>query len=130
MNKLDLAVIFSIGAALALSPAHVAAQAAEKPISMGIKTEHITDGGLDGAGITSLLPGHTGAALGFKVGDIIIKVDGKPISPDVLAEYRKQKKVGDQLNFTVIRAGAEVEISGTAMAAPEGAPAPTPQPEG
>ncbi|HWH17679.1 MAG TPA: PDZ domain-containing protein [Allosphingosinicella sp.] len=129
MNKFKFAAIFAAGAALALSSAQVAAQEEAKPISMGMKLEHVTEGGTEGGEVTAMLPDRTGAALGFKVGDILIEAGGKPITPEVLREYMKDKKAGDQLSFKVKRAGAVVELTGKALPAPEGAPAPTAQPQ-
>lgn len=117
MNKLHFALIYASGAALLLSPTYVAAQGANKPVSMGMKLEHVTKGGVEGGEVTAMLPGRTGEALGFKVGDILIEADGKPITGDVLREYMKDKKEGDQLIFKVKR-GAEVfELKGNAVAA-------------
>lgn len=123
MNKLNFAVILAAGAALALSPAHVAAQAAPKPISLGLQLQVKPDG----AEVLQTLPDRTGAAMRFKVGDILIEAGGRPISQEVLQEFLKQTKEGDQVSFKVKRAGAVVELTGKAMVAPEGAPAPTVQ---
>ena len=127
MTKLKFVALAVAGTALVLSSQPAAAQSA-KPISMGMKTDHVMEGGTEGAGVIEMRPGHTGAAMGFKVGDIIFEVGGKPISPEVLREYMKTKQVGDQLRFKVKRAGAVVELSGTAKAAPEAPPAPATQP--
>ena len=118
MNNLKFATIFAAGAALALSPALAAAQPSANPISMGMKLEHVTEGGMEGGKVTAMLPGRTGAALGFKVGDILIEAGGKPITPDVLREYMKDKKGGDQLIFKVKRGDEVVELKGNAVAAP------------
>ena len=124
MNRLKLAAI--LAAALALSPAHVAAQAA-KPVSLGIQFSGNPEG--TEAEVVQMLPDRTGAAIGFKVGDILIEAGGKPISPEALMAYMKQAKEGDQVSFKVRRAGTVVELSGTGMAAPEGAPPMTAQPQ-
>ena len=75
-------------------------------------------------------PDGTGAAMGLQVGDIVMEVDGKPISREVVQEHAQRTKVGDQISFKVKRAGAIVELTGKALAAPEGAPAQTAQPQG
>ena len=126
MNKLNFAVILAAGAALALSPAHVAAQAEAKPASLGVQF----NGTPEGAEVITILPGRGGEAIGFKVGDLLIEAGGKPISQEVLMEYMKEKKAGDQLSFKVKRGGAVVELSGTAIAAPEGSAPLPPQPQG
>jgi predicted metalloprotease with PDZ domain len=125
MNKLNFAAILAAGAALALSPAHVAAQAEAKPVSMGIRLKPHAEGGE----VAVLLPGLTGAAVGFEVGDILIEAGGTPVSPKVLQEYMKTVRAGDQVSFKVKRAGAVVELTGKGVAAPEGASAPMAQPQ-
>ena len=128
MNKLNFAAILAAGAALALSPTHVAAQATAKPVSLGIQFSGVP-GGTE-AEVVKMLPDRSGAAIGFKVGDILIEAGGKPVSREVLMEYMKQVKVGDQLSFKVKRAGQVLELTGKGMAAPEGSPPLPEQPEG
>ncbi len=118
MNKLKTALICAAGAALALSPAQAAAQPAAKPINMGLKLEHVTEGGREGGKITAMLPGRIGAVLGFKIGDILIEAGGRPITPAVLREYMKDKTGGDPLMFKVKRGDEVVELKGNAVAAP------------
>lgn len=127
MNKLQFAAVLAAGAALALSPAQVAAQAAAKPVSLGIQFSGNPEG--TEAEVVEMLPDRTGAAIGFKVGDILIEAGGKPISREALMAYMQQVKEGDQVSFKVKRAGAVVELTGKGMAAPEGAPTLTPQPQ-
>ncbi len=125
MSKLTFVVV---AAALALSPAQVAAQAAAKPVSLGIQFSGNPEG--TEAEVVKMLSDRTGAAIGFKVGDILIEAGGKPVTREVLMAYMKEKKEGDQLSFKVKRGGGVVELTGTGMAAPEGAPALIAQPEG
>ena len=126
MIKLNFAAALAAGAALALSPAHVAAQAEAKPVSLGIAFSPTPEG----AEVMQMLPDRTGAAIGFKVGDILIEAGGKPISQEVLMDYMKQLKEGDQVNFKVKRGDAVVELTGKGMAAPEGSPPLPPPPQG
>ncbi len=126
MNKSKFAAILAAGAALALSPAHLGAQAAPKPVSLGVQLT----GSAEGAEVTALLPDRTGAALGLKVGDILVEAGGKPISREVLQEYMKQLKEGDEVSFKVKRAGELLDLKAKGKAAPEGAPTPTVQPQG
>ena len=121
MNKSKFAAILVAGAALALSPAHVAAQATAKPVSFGAQLQPKPEG----VEITALLPGRTAAAVGLKVGDILIEVGGKPVSQEVFQAYMQQAKPGDQVSFKAKRGDAVLELTGKAVAAPEGAPAPT-----
>lgn len=124
MKNLKFATMFAIGAALALSPAHVAAQAAGKQVSFGAQIQAKPDG----PEIAALLPDRTAAMIGFKVGDILLEVGGQPVSREAFGAYMNGKKEGDVLSFKVRRAGAVVELSGKAVSAPEGTPAPATQP--
>lgn len=127
MTRFKFAVLLAAGAALALSPAHVAAQEAARPVSLGVKFSGNPEG--TEAEVVEMLPDRTGAAIGFKVGDILIEVDGKPVSREVLMAYMKESKEGDQLSFKVRRAGAVIELAGKGMAAPEGSPPLTAEPQ-
>lgn len=71
-----------------------------------------------------MLPDRTAAAIGFKVGDILLEAGGTPISQEVLMEYLKEKKEGDSLSFKVKRADEVIELTGKAVATPAGAAAP------
>jgi S1-C subfamily serine protease len=125
MSKLHLAVV--VAAAVALSSAPIAAETTAKPVSLGIQFSGNPEG--TEAEVVQMLPDRTGAAIGFKVGDILIEAGGKPLSREALMAYMKQLKEGDQVSFKVRRAGAIVELTGTGMAAPEGSPPlPTPSP--
>lgn len=124
MTRFKFALLLAAGAALALSPAHLAAQAAAKPVSLGLQIQVKPDG----PEIVAMLPDRTGAAIGFKLGDILLEAGGKPISQEVLQDYVKQVKEGDQVSFKVKRAGEVLDLTGKAVAAPEGAPAPIVQP--
>ena len=117
MNKLLFVTIL----ALVLSSPQVAAQSAATPVSLGVQFL-ITE---EGPEVTDMLPGRTGATIGFKLGDILLEAGGKPISEEVLMEYLQSKKAGDQVSFKVKRADAVVELTGKAIATPEGAQTPT-----
>jgi S1-C subfamily serine protease len=111
MSKLKFTAILAAGAALALSPAHVAAQAGP-PIQLKQHAE--------GAEVAVMLPDGPAAVLGLKVGDIVLEVGGKAISREVLQEYMSSKKEGDPVSFKVKRAGAVIDVNGKAPAPPQG----------
>ena len=117
MNTLKFAAILAGGAALALSPAYVAAQAGP---AIQLKQHP------EGAEVAVMVADGPAASLGLKLGDIVLEVGGKAISPEVLQEYMKDKKEGDQVSFKVKRAGAVVDVTGKA---PAGMAAPA-QPQG
>jgi S1-C subfamily serine protease len=116
MTKLNFAAIFIAGSALTLSPGPVVAQAPAKAVSLGIQFAGNPEN--DEAEVMKMLPGRTGAAMGFKVGDILTEAGGKPVSREVLTDYLKDKKEGDQLSFKVRRGDNVIELTGKAMAAP------------
>jgi len=105
MNKLKFSAILAAGAALALSSAHASAQSGP-PMQFKPHAE--------GAEVANIIP--AAEVLGLKVNDIVLEVGGKPISPQVLQEYLKDKQAGDPVSFKVKRAGAIVDVTGTAPA--------------
>lgn len=115
MNKLKFAAIVALGVAMALSPAQIAAQEAAKPLSLRVNLDHTAEGDTQ---VTRILPGGTGEALGFRVGDILLEADGKPMSAEVYNAYMKDKKEGDDLVFKVKRGDAVLELTGKGVAAP------------
>jgi S1-C subfamily serine protease len=130
MNGSKLAALLAAGAAaLALSPTPLAAQEAAKRISLGMAIDHMADDQTEGGEVTAMLPDRTGAALGFKVGDIIIEAGGKPISGAAFREYMQARKPGDELVFKVKRGDSVLVLKGIGLAASEGAPTLTAQPQ-
>ena len=129
MTKVKFAAILGAAAALALSSGHAGAQAPATAVSLGIQFYGNAEG--TAAEVVKMLPDRTGAAIGFKVGDVLIEAGGKPLSREVLMEYMKRVKVGEQLSFKVKRGGQIIELTGPGMAAPEGSPPlPPPEPQG
>lgn len=120
MNKLNFVAMLAAGAAIGLSPTHAGAQEAARPI-LGVRIQVQPEGPV----ISEILPGQTAAAIGFQVGDVLLEAGGRPISQEVLQEYWGQVREGDQVTFRVQRAGAVIELTGRAVAAPNDAPAPT-----
>ena len=117
MKKFKFAAILAAGAALALAPANVAAQAGP---AIQLKPH------AEGAEVAVMAPDGPAAALGLKVGDIVLEVGGKAISPEVLTAYMQDKKEGDEVSFRVKRAGAVLDVIGKAP----GPMAAAPQPQG
>jgi len=74
----------------------------------------------EGALISQVYAGSPAEQAGLKVGDVVIEVDGAKIknSQDVVREVLK-KKVGQKVNFVVLREGQRVEISVTTAQMPE-----------
>ncbi len=100
MNRFKFTALIAAGAALAL-PTYVAAQDGP-PIQLKRHSE--------GAEVT-VLRGRA-LDLGLKIGDIVMEVGGKAISPQVLQEYMEGKKEGDPVSFKVKRAGTIVDVAG------------------
>ena len=118
MNKFAYAVISRRRKRAGPVAIPAAAQAESKPISMGIKLMRTPAG----PAVGSIAPDRTGAALGFKVGDLLLDSDGKPITPQVLEAYMDGKEVGDELSFKVKRGETVIELKGKGLAAPEAIP--------
>jgi len=128
MIRTPFLAIVAACAALALAPAPVEAQTPAKPVSLGLQFSGNEEG--NEAEVVQMLPDRTGAAIGFKVGDVLIEAGGKPLSREVLMAYMQEVKEGDQVRFKVRRAGQIIELTGKGMAAPEGSAPLTPQPQG
>lgn len=107
MNKSTFATMLAAPIALALSPAHVAAQAGP-PIQLKQHPE--------GAEVIIMVPGGPASSLGLQVGDIVLEVGGKPISREALQEYMNSKQEGDAVSFKVKRAEAVIDVAGKAPA--------------
>ncbi len=74
----------------------------------------------EGALISQVYSGSPAEQVGLKVGDVVIEVDGVKItnSQDVVREVLK-KKVGQKVNFVVLREGKRTPISVTTAQMPE-----------
>ncbi len=74
----------------------------------------------EGALISQVYSGSPAEQIGLKVGDVAIEVDGVKItsSQDVVREVLK-KKVGQKVNFVVLREGKRTQISVTTAQMPE-----------
>jgi len=71
-----------------------------------------TKGDTDGA-VTAVDPQSPAAAAGFKVGDAITAVNGKPVkpTPGMMATKAVFGQRGDTLHLTLKRAGSQVDVS-------------------
>jgi serine protease Do len=66
---------------------------------------------VEGVIVTDVSPGSPAQKAGFKEGDLIIEVNNEPIKDDqTLIELIQMSKVGDVLNFKVLRGGREIYI--------------------
>jgi S1-C subfamily serine protease len=81
-----------------------------------------TKGETDGT-VTAIDPESAAAAAGFKVGDAVIAVNGKPVqpTPGMIASKGVFGQRGDTLHLTLKRAGAQLDVS--FVRAAENAPA-------
>ncbi|CUS76797.1 serine protease Do [Candidatus Kryptonium thompsonii] len=65
----------------------------------------------EGVIVTDVSPGSPSQRAGFKEGDLIVEVNGEPIKDEQsLIEIIKTAKVGDVLNFKVIRDGKTIGL--------------------
>ncbi len=68
-----------------------------------------------GALITSVAPGGAAAAAGLKVGDVVISVNGSPVTPDHLFDPQAfQIPAGQTVSLQVLRGKAQITVSITA----------------
>jgi putative serine protease PepD len=67
---------------------------------------------LDGATVESIAAGSPASKSDLKVGDLITKVDGKPVSgsSDVVVAVRAHQP-GESVKLTVVRRGKTLEIT-------------------
>jgi serine protease Do len=74
----------------------------------------------EGALISQVYSGSPAEQIGLKVGDVVIEVDGGKVtsSQDVVREVLK-KKVGQKVNFVILRDGKRTEVSLTTAQMPE-----------
>jgi serine protease Do len=74
----------------------------------------------EGALISQVYGGSPAEKTGLKVGDVVVEVDGVKIanSQDVVREVLK-KKIGQKVNFVVLREGKRTQISVTTAQMPE-----------
>ena len=65
------------------------------------------------ARVAEVLPDSPAAAAGFRAGDLITEINGKPIADAGEVTRKVALSSGDAVRFTVERAGAEVEVIAT-----------------
>ena len=114
-------------AALALALATVAdaqlaqptAATAQPQVGLGLGIEPSSEGPKVG-----FVPAAgTGAAIGVRVGDILVKFGERPVpGPQTWGEYSKGMKVGDPVSITIRRNGRTLELKGNALPPPPSAP--------
>jgi serine protease Do len=73
----------------------------------------------EGAVVSQVFEGSPAEKAGFKVGDIVVSIDGVKIknSQDVVREVLK-KQVGQRIQFVVVREGKELDIPATTFEMP------------
>ncbi|HVG48526.1 MAG TPA: hypothetical protein VM899_10385, partial [Rubellimicrobium sp.] len=117
---------FAGAAALALSVAAIAdaqqapptaatAQPAPLEVGAGLGLEPTSEG----PKVVFLPKGGTGAALGVRVGDIVLKYGEISVTgPQSWREYAQGMKVGDPVSITVRRDGRTIKLKGKGLAPP------------
>jgi putative serine protease PepD len=99
-------------------------------VSLAEGTAKVGDDERTGAVVASLVKGGPAAAAGLKKGDVLTAVNGEPaLSPEALTAWVRSYKVGDTVELTVVRDGAEKKITVKLGAAPATQAAPAPAPE-
>lgn len=111
-----LSILSAIGL-IALLPAPLAAQAVQ-PAALGVQLNDMAEPGK--ILVHKVLPGLTAQAVGLKEGDELMEINGtKPADADAVVALVATLKAGDPVKITVRRAGARLELSGTAAARPD-----------
>ena len=75
----------------------------------------------EGALISQVYDGSPAETSGLREGDVIVEIDGKKVlnSQEVIREVLK-KKVGEKIEFVVIREGKSIKVSVTTLPMPSG----------
>lgn len=116
----------AIVAALAGAPAAAAEQGAAPAVALGVGMENRPDG----IRVARVFPGGTAAAIGVQEGDVILQVGGRAATgPEVVGQYVSGLAVGDPVSVQISRDGRTVELTGRALARPEGFQVGQPAPE-
>jgi hypothetical protein len=92
---------------------------AQPQIGLGLGIEP----GPEGLKVGFIAPRGTGAGLGVRVGDILLKYGEIPVTgPQTWREYVQGMSVGDPVSITVTRDGRTIELTGRGLAPPPSAP--------
>ncbi|OKL53954.1 hypothetical protein BSZ39_06820 [Bowdeniella nasicola] len=115
----------SIGLGFAI-PANLASRVADQLIANGVAEhaflgvglatgEATTESGVrSGAQVRSVEEGSPAANAGVKIGDVIVAVDGEPVSSaDSLVGFVRQYASGDKVTLTVVRGGKDTKVDVT-----------------
>src|SRR6185503_17267917 len=85
---------------------------AERRAILGVQMGEAVEGG--GAPITRLTPGSGAEKAGLKSGDVLVKIDGAPITAsNQVSDSLSEKKPGDVVTVVVQRNGAAEEVKVT-----------------
>jgi putative serine protease PepD len=85
---------------------------------LGVSTADSTDGGL-GTEIQSVEPGTPAASAGLQVGDVIVGIDGNPVSGQAdLGRAIRAAGPGGTIKLTITRGGAKQDITVTLATRP------------
>lgn len=112
---------FSIALALSLAMAGAPPAAAQtaRPAALGVQLNDMAEPGK--ILVHKVMPGLTAHAVGLKEGDELVEINGtRPSNADAVVALVGTLKAGDPVKMIVRRAGAQLELSGTAAARPEG----------
>ncbi|MBX7133160.1 MAG: alpha/beta fold hydrolase [Fimbriimonadaceae bacterium] len=73
-----------------------------------------------GQGLVCQAPikGLTAEKIGLKAGDIVLTLNGKPVSASMIGSTIRETKSGSTLNFQVVRDGKVIDVAGTLLEKP------------
>jgi S1-C subfamily serine protease len=88
---------------------------------LGVQTREFQSG--PGAYVAGLTPGAPAAHAGLQVGDVVVGVDGEPVTiPEDISTAIQDRKPGEQIQIEVQRAGARKTLQVTLGNRPESSP--------
>lgn len=64
------------------------------------------------------LPGLTAAALGFRAGDMVLRLGGAPVTASTIADVIRSTRAGTQLEFAIVRDGKPETLKGPLLEKP------------
>jgi membrane-associated protease RseP (regulator of RpoE activity) len=119
-----IVICLSIAALLLLSVGIVAAQRGggdggrgrnpDRPfVGVMFAVNEATEGDAGGVVITEVIPGSPAETAGVQAGDIVTAVDGEAVTVETFADSILDNAIGDEVVFTITRAGESQDITVT-----------------
>ncbi len=116
LHVLRQGVTLELKATLA-APSRPASQAAPPQAALGIEVGSPKEG--EGVKVERVAPGSAAATAGLQVGDVLLKIDARSLDdPGKLNGIITEKRPGDAVTLSLVRAGKPLEVKATLTEAP------------